>query len=55
MIDKEILDILCCPACKSDLKYTGKCLVCQGCGLKYSVEDGIPILIVEEAKQDANC
>lgn len=52
MIEREILEILCCPACKSDLKDIENWLVCQGCGLKYPVEDGIPILIVEEAKKD---
>lgn len=55
MIDKEILEILCCPACRSDLEEADNFLVCQGCGLKYPVEDDIPILIVEEANKDADC
>ena len=56
LIDKELMDILACPVCKSDLKlfdYRGKKkkidgeLVCQNkkCGLKYPIEDGIPILL----------
>lgn len=52
MIDKELLYILCCPACKSDLREIENYLVCQGCGLKYPIEDGIPILTIEEAKKD---
>lgn len=55
MIDKDILQILCCPACKSDLIEVDDFLVCQGCGLRYPVEDGIPILLVEEANKDADC
>lgn len=55
MIEKDILDVICCPACKSELKEVGSCLECQRCGLKYPIEDGIPILIVEEAKKDADC
>lgn len=52
MIDREIVEILCCPACRGELKEEGDFLVCQSCGLKYPIEEGIPILIVEEAKRD---
>lgn len=52
MIDRDILQILCCPACKGDLEESEGYLVCRVCGLKYPIEDGIPILLVEEAKRD---
>ncbi|MCX7760216.1 MAG: Trm112 family protein [Hydrogenothermaceae bacterium] len=52
MIDKEMLDILCCPACKSDLEDRGEYLICKNCKLKYPVEDGIPILLISEAVKD---
>ena len=53
MIDKELLDILCCPACKSDVKLVGEQLICQSskCGLRYPIKDGIPVMLVEEAKK----
>lgn len=57
LIDKELLKILACPLCKSDLKLfdyrkkKGKDvdgeLVCQNkdCGQKYPIKDGIPVLL----------
>lgn len=51
MIDKEIFQILCCPACKRDLKYLEEYFVCENCKLMYPIKDDIPILIVEEASR----
>lgn len=49
MIAAELMDILVCPACKSDLQDRETELVCTGCGLRYPVRDGIPIMLIEEA------
>ena len=51
MLDKEFLDLLVCPACKSPLHQEGDTLICQNedCGLRYPVEDGVPVLLVERA------
>ena len=53
MIDKELLEILACPACKSPVRLEGDRLVCTvpGCGLRYPVRDGIPVMLVEEAEK----
>lgn len=51
MIDKELLDILACPACKSDVELKGKKIVCKKCAKKYPVRDGIPIMLIDEAQQ----
>ena len=53
MIDKKLLEILACPACKSDVKLESEKIVCvnEKCGLKYRIEDGIPIMLVEEAEK----
>ncbi|MEI6084295.1 MAG: Trm112 family protein [Verrucomicrobiota bacterium] len=53
MIDKELLEILCCPACKGDLKETADKLICQNpqCGLRYPVRDGIPVMLIDEAEK----
>jgi hypothetical protein len=48
-----LLDILVCPKCKGDLEYRTEgqeSLVCHGCALIYPVEDGIPVMLVDEAK-----
>ncbi len=55
-IDPELLAIIVCPQCHSQflpIPDVGvvETLVCsdEGCGLRYPVRDGIPILLVEEA------
>ena len=50
MIKKELLDILACPLGKKPLKIEGKKLVCTECGLRFSVKDGIPVMLVDEAE-----
>lgn len=48
----ELLEILVCPKCKGDLEYRRdpEVLVCHACRLVYAVEDGIPIMLIDEAK-----
>jgi len=48
----ELLQILVCPKCKGELEYrtAPEALICPACRLVYSVEDGIPIMLIEEAK-----
>ena len=55
MIDQELLSILACPRCRAELRLVGADrLVCQaaqqGCGLRYPIRDGIPILLIDEAE-----
>jgi uncharacterized protein YbaR (Trm112 family) len=50
VISAELLEILACPACKSPVKLEGMKLVCQGCGRRYRIEDGIPIMLIDEAE-----
>ncbi|MFD0806787.1 Trm112 family protein [Nocardioides caeni] len=53
----ELLAIVVCPACHGELVVTpqGEAteLVCGGCGLAYPVRDGIPVLLVDEARKPA--
>ena len=51
MIDKELLDILACPACKATVELKEEKIICTQCGLKYPIKDGIPIMLVEESEQ----
>ena len=53
-IDKKLLEILACPSCKGDIKEVegGNGLKCVKCGLVYPVRDGIPIMLIDEAKKD---
>ena len=50
-MDEELLEILACPKCKGSLRLTvdERELVCDKCRLSYRIDDGIPILLIEEA------
>jgi uncharacterized protein YbaR (Trm112 family) len=52
MVDQQLLDILVCPQCKGELEYREKEseLVCHKCRLRYEIRDGIPIMLIDEAK-----
>lgn len=52
MIDASLLEILACPRCKGDLVLDEEKsrLLCAGCQLGYPIEEGIPVLLVEQAK-----
>jgi uncharacterized protein YbaR (Trm112 family) len=48
----DLLEILVCPKCKDELEYKTEPkeeLVCNKCRLIYAVEDGIPIMLIDEA------
>jgi len=52
----QLLDLIVCPACHSQLvEHTSQAdapaLVCTSCGRRYSLLDGIPVLIPDRAKQ----
>ncbi len=56
MINKELLDILRCPACVKEKE--GKLervrevwLVCADCGRKYPVVEEIPVMLISEGER----
>lgn len=49
-IDPELLKILICPLTRSPLKQEGEELVAAVGGLRYPIREGIPVLLVDEAK-----
>jgi uncharacterized protein len=51
MIDQELLDILACPLCKTPVRLEGDRLVCDTCGRRYPIRDGIPVMLIDEAEQ----
>jgi uncharacterized protein YbaR (Trm112 family) len=50
-VPPQLLAILVCPKCKGELEYreAESTLVCRTCRLQYSVRDGIPIMLIDEA------
>ena len=54
--DHDFIALLACPACKASVKEEGQELVCQNepCSLQYPVRDGIPVMLIHEAKKKKN-
>ena len=50
MIDKKLLEVLVCPQSKAQLILVGEELFCLQSKLAYPINDGIPILLVKEAR-----
>lgn len=52
-MDAKLLEILVCPVCKGPLRYrkTEQELVCRPDRLAYPVRDGIPVMLVDEARE----
>jgi uncharacterized protein YbaR (Trm112 family) len=57
--DPRLLDLLVCPLTKSPLRYDRERneLLSEQAGLAYPIRDGIPIMLVEEARpiDDSEC
>lgn len=52
-MDARLLEILVCPICKGPLTYdrAQQELVCHADKLAYPIRDGIPVMLVDEARQ----
>jgi len=52
-IDPKLLEILVCPLTKAPLRYdrAAQELVSEEAGLAYPIRDGIPIMLVDEARR----
>lgn len=51
-LDAALLEILICPSCHGDVEHKERrhVILCKECGLQYPVKDGIPVMLVEQAK-----
>lgn len=52
MMDAGLAEILVCPSCKGRLEHDAKAreLICRGERLAFPVVDGIPVMLVDEAR-----
>jgi uncharacterized protein YbaR (Trm112 family) len=53
VVDPDLLEILRCPLTRSRLRQEGDWLIAEVGGLSYPVREGIPVMLVEEAKLPA--
>ena len=61
MLAKQLLDILVCPSCRAKVELKERAegdgegidgwLACTGCDLIYPVRNGIPVMLIDEAKK----
>ena len=49
-LDPEFVSLLACPDDHAPVREEGDRLVCERCGRRYPVRDGIPVMLVEEAE-----
>ncbi|MBU4564813.1 MAG: Trm112 family protein [Desulfarculus sp.] len=51
-LSRDLLEILACPRCKQSVAVSSDSawLVCENCGVRYPVQDDIPIMLPEEAQ-----
>ena len=56
-LDRQLLEILRCPACRGTFAEptaaAAEELGCTGCGNVYPVRNGVPVLLVDEARPPA--
>jgi uncharacterized protein len=53
VISDELLEILACPKCHTKIEYREPDkLHCPNCKVTYPIVDGIPVMLIEEAKPD---
>jgi len=54
-VSKELLDILVCPLCKTPVKLIAEQngLKCSTCRRVYPIRDDIPVMLVDEARIEA--
>ena len=51
MINQKLLEILVCPKTHSSLVLHGDGLISKDAKLAYPIRDGIPIMLIEEARE----
>lgn len=52
MLDEELLKILACPVCKADVILKNESLECVSCKRVYFINNGIPVMLAEEVKDE---
>jgi uncharacterized protein YbaR (Trm112 family) len=59
MVRPDLLEILRCPHCVREREglldyYKESWLICQDCGRKYPIRDGIPVMMIDEGDKWIN-
>lgn len=51
-MNNKLLEILVCPSCKAKVDYDrdNNELICIKCKLAYAIDDGIPVMLIDQAR-----
>ena len=49
-MDEKLLEVLACPICKGKVEWKDDKIICPKCKKYYPIRDGIPVMLIEEAK-----
>lgn len=54
MMDPSLLNLVVCPSCRAQVRANDEHteLACEQCGRAYPVRDGVPVLLVGEARKE---
>ena len=55
MVNEALLSLLVCPLGKAPLRREGEAFICTRCGPRFSIEDEIPNMLIEEAVLPQGC
>jgi uncharacterized protein YbaR (Trm112 family) len=55
VVNETLLALLVCPLGKAPLRREGDVLICTRCGPRFSIEDDIPNMLIEEAELPKTC
>ncbi len=52
-VDRKVLEVIVCPVTRGRLDYDPKAqeLISRGAGLAYPIRNGIPVMLVDEARR----
>ncbi|MCC2624260.1 MAG: tetraacyldisaccharide 4-kinase [Burkholderiales bacterium] len=53
-MDAKLMAILVCPLCKAKLEPKKNELLCTKCKLAYPIDDGIPVMLIDQARKYEN-
>ena len=52
-MDTKQIELMACPECNGKLSYDSntKELICNNCQIAFPVQDGIPVMLIEESRK----
>lgn len=50
-MDPKLMAILVCPICKAKVEKKNNELICIKCKLAYPIDDGIPVMLIDQARK----